>query len=81
MNLTATDFRQKLFSALEAAAKGEGVVITHKNRTFRLHAENTATWLEQVANRPRPAGIKFVEPVESPWNEEAWLDKWKRRKR
>lgn len=79
MKLTATSFRQKLFSALDAASKGERIEITHKGRTFQLHEETSETWLERIAAKPRLPGISIHGPIESPWDESSWRKKWQAR--
>jgi prevent-host-death family protein len=83
MKLTATDFRQALFSTLESAAKGTEVIITHKGKEYKLIAVKPRKWLDQLAGITPVPGFEVVggeiEPNESTWDEKKWVQKWRKR--
>ncbi len=80
MKLTATAFRTQLFPALELAAKGDPVFITHKGRMFRVKEETKKTRLERIDEITPLPGCVFAEadrnPHDSPWDEQAWQSRW-----
>ena len=47
--MTATEFRQHLYTVLSRLAdQGGSVTITHKNRTFRLISEENRSFLDRL---------------------------------
>jgi hypothetical protein len=77
--LPASRFRAELFDALEAAHRGEEVIVTYKGQEYALMAKRKPSKFAHV--KPRPGAVLDWKAVEEGdvWDEAAWSAKWEER--
>jgi antitoxin (DNA-binding transcriptional repressor) of toxin-antitoxin stability system len=73
--LAASEFRTRLFDALEAAHQGEEVTVTYKGREYALVEKRKPSKFSYVRTRPG-AVTDWKAPLEASWNEADWQAKW-----
>jgi antitoxin (DNA-binding transcriptional repressor) of toxin-antitoxin stability system len=73
--LAASEFRTRLFDALEAAHQGEEVTVTYKDREYALIEKRKPSKFSYV--RTRPAAVTDWKALqEGSGNEADWQAKW-----
>jgi antitoxin (DNA-binding transcriptional repressor) of toxin-antitoxin stability system len=73
--LAASEFRTRLFDALEAAHRGEEVTVTYKDREYALIEKRKPSKFSYVKTRPG-AVTNWKGLLATPWEEAAWQAKW-----
>jgi antitoxin (DNA-binding transcriptional repressor) of toxin-antitoxin stability system len=76
--LAASEFRTRLFDALEAAHQGEEVTVTYKDREYALVEKRKPSKFSYAKTRPGVVTY-WKELLEASWNEADWQAKWDRR--
>ena len=79
MKLPASQFRAKLFDALEAANGGKNVIVTYKGREYELVVRRKPSKFAQVKQRSGAVLDWTVLEDQSPWDEAHWNEKWEKR--
>ncbi|HXP11598.1 MAG TPA: type II toxin-antitoxin system prevent-host-death family antitoxin [Acidobacteriaceae bacterium] len=81
MKCTATQLRKELFTALDKAATGEPLEVTHKGTTFRIVPEQSGSKLSRMKKRDLflvdPASIVESDPELLAEMEAEWEEDWK----
>jgi prevent-host-death family protein len=81
MRCTATQLRKELFTALDKAATGEPLEVTHKGTTFRIVPEQTGSKLSRMKRRHAllvpPESIIDSDPELLAEMEAEWEEDWK----
>jgi len=76
MKLPASQFRAKLFDALEG---GKNVIVTYKGREYELVVKRKPSKFAQVKRRPGAVLDWNALEEQSPWHKAAWNAKWEKR--
>jgi prevent-host-death family protein len=81
MKCTATQLRKELFTALDKAAAGEPLEVTHKGTTFRIVPEPAGSKLSLLKKRDiflvDPMSIVESDPELLAEIEAEWEEDWK----
>jgi antitoxin (DNA-binding transcriptional repressor) of toxin-antitoxin stability system len=81
MKCTATQLRKELFTALDKAANGEPLEVTHKGTTFRIVPEPTGSKLSRLKKQDLflvdPMSIVESDPELLAEMEAEWEEDWK----
>jgi hypothetical protein len=73
--LAASEFRARLFDALEAAHQGEEVTVTYKDREYALVEKRKPSKFSYVKTRPG-AVTDWKGLLAASWEEADWQAKW-----
>ncbi len=71
MEFTVSQFRAKLFDALEQAKAGTPIIVKHRGTRYKIVPEARASKFAKVTKRPGVI-LKPLDPEESVWNESEW---------